>query len=236
MTLSNPFKLEKLKIKAYSDGERQSSVGTFEAMFNPETFKRTYEIVYGRGQGMGNSDQTAVYSRSEPSDLNIKLLLDGTGVHEMGVMQLVDQPTVPERVSKFLDLTFTLNGDIHQPNYLIVEWGDLSFSCRLGSAEVTYTSFDKDGRALRAELNVTFYSDVEVAKRLHQENRTSPDLTHSRVVKHGDTLALLTKEIYGSSAHYLFVAEKNELDDFRNLTPGQELLFPPLETPVQSGR
>ncbi len=78
MALTNPFKLEKLKIKAYSDVERSAEVGTFEAMFNPESFKQTYEIVYGRGQGMGSSDQTAKYTRSKPSDLNIKLLLDGT--------------------------------------------------------------------------------------------------------------------------------------------------------------
>ena len=227
MALTNPFKLEKLKIKAYSDVERSAEVGTFEAMFNPESFKQTYEIVYGRGQGLNSSDRTAVYTRSRPSDLNINLLLDGTGVHEMGILQFGAQPTVPERVREFLEITFEMNGDIHEPNYLVVEWGDLSFSCRLGSVDVTYTSFDKDGKALRAELNVTLYSDVEVEKRLRQENKTSPDLTHTRLVKSGDTLPLLTKEIYGNSIHYLFVAEHNKLDDFRNLTPGQELFFPP---------
>lgn len=228
MALSNPFKLEKLKIKAYSDIERKAEVGTFEAMFNPESFKRSYAIAYSSKQAMNSSDQTAVYTRSSPSDLNIKLLLDGTGVHEMGILQLGDQPTVPERVKEFLDLTFEMNGDIHEPNFLVVEWGDLSFSCRLGSVDVTYNSFDKDGKALRAELNVTLSSDVAPEKRLRQENKTSPDLSHTRLVKSGDTLPLLTEEIYGSSIHYLFVAEHNKLDDFRNLTPGQELLFPPL--------
>jgi len=230
VALSNPFKLEKLKIKAYSDIERSAAVGTFEAMFNPESFKRSYAIAYSSRQGMSSSDQSAAYTRSRPSDLNIKLLLDGTGVHEMGILQLGAQPTVSERVTEFLHLTFEMNGDIHEPNYLIVEWGDLSFSCRLGSVDVTYNSFDKDGKALRAELNVTLLSDVEPEKRLRQENKTSPDLTHTRLVKSGDTLPLLTKEIYGSSIHYLFVAAHNKLDDFRNLTPGQELLFPPLVT------
>lgn len=229
MVSLNSFKLEKLKVKAYSDVERNTPVGEpFEAMFNPESFKRAYAIVYGRGQGMSSSDQSSVYTRSRPSDLNIKLLLDGTGVHEMGIAQLAGQPTVQERVNAFLQLAFEMNGDIHEPNYLIVEWGDLSFSCRLGTVEVSYTSFDRDGTALRAELNVTFYSDVEVEKRLRQENRGSPDVSHTRLVKSGDTLPLLTQEIYGSSAHYLFVAAQNDLDDFRNLMPGQELRFPPL--------
>ena len=57
--------------------------------------------------------------------------------------------------------------------------------------------------------------------------------TWSGVVRHrqsGDTLPLLTKQIYGSPAAYLDVARFNGLDDFRTLTPGKEILFPPLVT------
>ena len=226
------FKLERLKIKAFSDVARGTgdSVGEFEAMFNPESFRQRYSIRYGRGQGLGASDQTAVYSRSDPSDLNLRLVLDGTGVNEIGLVQLGQPKTVPERVTEFLDLAVRMNGDIHEPNYLLVEWGDLSYSCRLRSVDVTYTSFDSDGRALRAELDATFYSDVDYERRMREENRSSPDLTHLRVVRSGDTLPLLAREIYGSSSHYLWLAERNGLDDFRNLTPGQELLFPPLDS------
>ena len=48
-------------------------------------------------------------------------------------------------------------------------------------------------------------------------------------MKSGDTLPLLCKEIYGSPEHYLRVAQANNLNNFRNLTPGQEIIFPPLE-------
>ena len=56
----------------------------------------------------------------------------------------------------------------------------------------------------------------------------SPDLTRARTVRHGDTLPLLVRQIYGSPDYYLAVARYNKLDDFRNLRPGQQLLFPPL--------
>ncbi|MCP4993485.1 MAG: hypothetical protein GY934_06830, partial [Gammaproteobacteria bacterium] len=173
------FKLEKLKIKAYSGNRRLESelVGLFEAMFNPESFKQRYEILYGRGQGLSSSDQEATFSRNRPSDLNLRLLLDGTGVHELGIMKLGQQEKVSNRVERFLDLTFRMNGKIHQPNYLLVEWGELSFSCRLGSVDINYTSFNRDGTALRAELDITLISDTEVEKRLRQDNLTSPDLT-----------------------------------------------------------
>ena len=46
----------------------------------------------------------------------------------------------------------------------------------------------------------------------------------------GVLLPLLTREIYGTEAYYLRVAQVNNLDDFRNLTPGQVLFFPPLDS------
>ena len=81
-----------------------------------------------------------------------------------------------------------MNGDIHEPNYLTVEWGDLTFSCRLESVNITYTNFERDGTPLRAELDVSLISDIEAEKRLREESMSSPDLTHSRVLRSGDTL------------------------------------------------
>jgi nucleoid-associated protein YgaU len=229
VALKNLFKLEKLKIKAYPNNKRNSAerIGTFEAMFNPTSFQQKYAIQYGKNQGFNSTNKKVNYARSKPTDLNLKLILDGTGVHEMGILRL-RQKTVSERVEQFLKLTFRMNGKIHEPNYLVVEWGDLIFSCRLGSVDISYTSFDRDGAALRAELDVNLIADVAVKKRMAIENKSSPDLTHSRIVKSGDTLPLLSKEIYGDSSYYLRVAQANNLDDFRNLQPGQEIFFPPL--------
>lgn len=232
MALLNMFKLEKLKIKAYSKRRRSATdlVGTFEAMFNPQSFSQKYEIIYGKGQGLNSTGKKVNYSRSKPSELSLKLVLDGTGVNEMGILKLKSQKTVSEQVKKFLDLTYRMNGKIHEPNFLKVEWGDLIFACRLGSADISYTSFDRNGKPLRAELDVNLLSDKDIKKRMAKENKSSPDLTHSRVVRKGDTLPLLTKEVYGTADHYLRVAQFNNLDNFRNLNSGQEIFFPPLET------
>jgi hypothetical protein len=241
MPLLDRMKLKKLTIKAYEDRKRSKPVkkgtfeGTFEAMFNPTSFSQKYEIQYGYKQAVNSTDKEAVFARSKPRELNIKLILDGTGVHEMGIFRLAGRPTVSDRVKEFIDLTFRMNGNIHEPNFLLVEWGGkedggLIFSCRLASVNVSYTSFNRDGSPLRAELDIILISDKEVKKRLREDNMKSPDLTHHRVVKSGDTLPLLAKEIYGSAGHYLRVAQVNKLDDFRNLTPGLELIFPPLES------
>jgi len=229
MELGDLFKLEKLKIMAYKDRDRQPpELGSFEAMFNPESFTQKYEILYGKNQGMDSSNKPLNYARSRPSDLSLNLILDGTGVRDMGIAQLVPQPSVSDRVKEFLKLAYDMNGDIHEPNYLVAKWGDLSFSCRLGSVDIHYMHFSRDGTPLRAGLDIKLIADEAVHDLQKTERKSSPDLWHSRVVKAGDTLPLLAKEIYGSSAYYVWVAKANDLDEFRRLTPGQRLVFPPL--------
>jgi len=48
-------------------------------------------------------------------------------------------------------------------------------------------------------------------------------------VRDGDTLPLLCERIYGDSRYYMAVARFNGLRQFRALTPGMALHFPPLE-------
>ena len=224
-------KLKKVTFKAFTTNARSGRpIGVFQAMYNPESFSQTYEIAYGKKQGFDSSGRPANYARSKPRHLQLRLIIDGSGVDSFSPG---NAQSVTQRVKSFIDLTYTMNGQIHEPNYLLVEWGGkedggLIFSCRLQSVTVNYTSFNRDGSPLRAELDVTLVSDREVQKRVRLEDKSSPDLTHMRTVKQGDTLPLLTKEIYGAATHYLHVAAYNHLDHFRELTPGQELHFPPL--------
>lgn len=229
MALAHPFKLEKLRITAFSDRERRSMVSVFEAMFNPTSFSQDYEVKYGIDQAVNSSGTEARFTLSKPQELQIDLLLDGTRVEAIGLMAPLTK-TVPERVEEFLDTAYHLNGSTHEPNFLVLAWGDgLAFSCRLKKATVAYSSFDRGGNPLRAKLTVTVVSDATAETIAATENLTSPDVTHTRVVRGGDTLPLLANEIYGSAEHYLFVARTNGLNDFRELTPGRELAFPPLE-------
>jgi hypothetical protein len=229
------FKLEKLKVKAYEKKTRQVPFKTFIAMFNPSSFKHSYQIVWGKKQGHDSSGKEVKYSISKPERLDLALLLDGTGVDQMGPSNLSGSRSVKDRVKDFLDTACRYNGKIHEPNFLVVEWGSLIFACRLESADITYTSFNRDGTPLRAELQVAFISDKEATRLAKEENKQSADLTHSRMIREGDTLPLLTNEIYGSAAYYLDVARFNGIDDFRKLASGQHLVFPPLESLLNRG-
>lgn len=230
------FKLGKLKITAYKTIKRNEEIsdGVFEVMFNPESMTQSYEILYGNSQALGTSGKPQHYASSKPADLSLSLVLDGTGTTEMGVVQFTSPQTVSKRVEHFLKVAFDINGATHKPNHLTLEWGDIKFNCCLSNLNVRYTSFDRQGKPLRADLDIKLIADEDSDDLQKKDRKSSPDLSHSRVVRAGDTLPLLAKEIYGSSTHYLWVAQANDLDEIRCLTPGQWLVFPPLPTATAS--
>lgn len=230
MGLLNLFKLEKLKIQVFTDRARSGAPGeTFEVMFNPETYSQSYENVFQKTQAVNSSGREAKYAMSKPSDLSLKLIIDGTGVSTYGITNLLGgKMDVYKKVEDFLQKTSHMDGKIHEPKFLIVAWGKLNFKCRLKSVTVNYTVFDNSGIPLRAELNTVFVSDIDNKQRLKKENKNSPDLTHWRVVQAHDTLPLMCEEIYGSPNYYIQVAKANKLNKFRDLPAGTELFFPPI--------
>jgi hypothetical protein len=231
MPLLNLFKLEKLRIEAYKDDIRKTPANParMEVMFNPTSYKQKHTITYASPgeQGMNMPARPARYGYTPPGDLSFQLVLDGTGVNSIGVAA-VGRKSVKDHIKTFRKLCLDMNGDIHEPNFLIIRWGDAEFHARLKSLDITYKLFDESGDPLRAELDVTFVSDKPAATIAREAGKRSPDLTHVRIVRSGDTLPLLCREIYGSSEYYLRVAVDNDLDDFRELVPGRRLRFAPL--------
>jgi hypothetical protein len=235
MAFPDLFKLEKLKIEAFTDSNRQSRYKTVEAMFNPSTISQRHSIRYNTMDYA--TGQVARFQTMLPSTLDVQLLFDGTGVDQIGLLTLFGKnPTVGERIAELVDACYAVDGDIHEPHYLTVTWGQFlkagpngGFRGRLSDLSINYASFDRDGSPLRAECNLSLLADDEIDRQAQGNPFFSPDLTHSRLARAGDTLPLLTAEIYGSERHVVEVARHNDLDHLRELEPGRELLFPPLE-------
>jgi hypothetical protein len=233
-------KLQKLVIRCFKDEKYKDEITDlkYTALLNPEKYSQTYKTEYKKEQASGNSSTAPKFTRSLPSDLDLEFLFDRTGVlvhygddPEAGSGDTVykDQGKgIIDDLANFKKAVFDYNGDQHKPNYLIISWGDLLFKGILTDLAIEYKLFKPDGTPLRAVAKVKFISHIEAEKRASKENNQSPDLTHFRVVKDGDTLPLMTHRIYGDSKYYLEVAEANGLTNFRSLQPGQKLFFPPL--------
>ena len=231
--------LIKLRIKAFRDERFSDEVadGEFKTLLNPENYKFKYKIEQNEEQASGTSAMAPRFNKALPEDLELQFVFDRTGV-------LVDYNSpggeghktfkdegggIIDDVEQFKKVIFDYNGDEHKPNYLIIYWGTLLFKGTLAEMDITFKLFKADGTPLRAVANAKFKGFVEDDLRVARENNSSPDLTHIRIVKEGDTLPLMTFRIYGDSKYYLEVAKVNQISNFRKLKVGQQIFFPPLE-------
>lgn len=227
--------LAKLTIQAYSDPQlsENKKVGEpFKALINPEKYALGYKTEYQSTEAVGDSAPTLQFVHSESSELEFEFLFDRSGVFPE--YQNDNQDGVEEDIRTFKKVVFQYNGDIHKPNYLKINWGTLDFNCVLLELNIEYKLFRPDGKPIRALAKTKFRSFIDEDLRVATENASSPDLTHVRTVKEGDTLPLMTHRIYGDSRYYLEVAKANKISNFRKLRVGQEIVFPPLQKPVGS--
>jgi nucleoid-associated protein YgaU len=96
------------------------------------------------------------------------------------------------------------------------------------SAQVTYKLFHSSGLPLRATINATFKQTMSAEEQAATARLQSPDLTHFRLVKAGETLPLIAQKVYGDPAMYLEIARVNNINNFRRLKEGQQLVLPPI--------
>ncbi|MEM7659762.1 MAG: peptidoglycan-binding protein, partial [Bacteroidota bacterium] len=161
---------------------------------------------------------------NDGGNLSVELFFDSTGV-----VPNKSKETVPARLQNLYDSIYKVEGEIHQPMYCTVIYGDYGFHCKLQSINVEYLLFSPDGIPLRAKAALTFTGHIDSEANQKQNHLRSPDLSRILTVRQGDTLPIMCQKIYKSPFYYLQVAEINGLTNFRELAVGSQILFPPLE-------
>jgi len=225
-------KLEKMLILAFSDSQKAESGGlaeaddSFEALINPETYTQEYKLKFSEsGQGHGSSGKQLKYEYSQPEEMVFEFLFDNTGIIDGR-----PRDSIVDELKAFKKVLVEYQGDAHEPRHFKLVWGQNSiFKGRATVVNFTYKLFKSDGTPIRAIAKVTFKSSIEEQKRAAKENKSSPDLSHRRKVKRGDSLPQLCYAIYGDPRYYIQVATINQLANFRFLQPGSELIFPPVD-------
>jgi hypothetical protein len=216
----------KIIINAYNDREMTDSqkVGSFTLPVNPEQYAQKFEVKYDAKVAPGGQGVEEKFMSSAPEELKLDFTFDGTdtiyGYVHSG-------KSVPQQIQEFKEVAYDLSGEIHQPRFLKVIGMGITFPSVLTTLDITYTLFKPDGTPLRAKISATFLNFKEVKRRVAEEGKNSPNLTHLRRVKEGDTLPLMVFGIYKDPKHYLEVAKANDLTNFRKLAAGQDIIFPP---------
>lgn len=246
-------KLVKLMITAYKDETFSEQQGQpMEALINPEGYKESFTIKYDESQAPGNQGNAPKFNKITPGEFTFRMLFDSTGVFDSidSIEETLDstlenieafKPSfqdseeettdrgVFDDIEAFKELTLNYNGATHQNNALIIAWGPLLVKCKLTKLDIDYKLFNASGYPIRAVATITCLKAISDEERRAVENRQSPDLTHIRYAKAGDTLALMAHRIYGDSKYYLEVAKANNILNFRRLKAGQKIVFPPIQ-------
>jgi hypothetical protein len=213
--------------KAAESGSIGSASDRIEALINPESYTLDYKVKTAEGQGQGTSGAQQAYGFTLPEELNFEFLFDSSGI--------IDGKPNPDGVFDDVDhlrkVLTEYRPSSHEPYHLKLVWGNLVFKGRATELSISYKLFNPDGQPIRALAKAKFKGSVEEQKRAAKEHPQSPDLTHIRQVKAGDTLPLMCLRVYGDVRYYLDVAAANGLPGFRALVPGSELVFPPLAGP-----
>lgn len=235
--LSGSGEVPKLEIQSWKDGKREGDPTeeyTFKAFINPDEFTLNYNVITtssGTNPPGEHSNPGKVLSVA-PLEITLKFYLDGTGA-------IGKKCDVPEEIKQFYKVV-GYDGANHNTRFLRIIWGSLTLlrstqyalDCILKNASLQYKLFKTDGTPLRVIITATFIEALSPEIIPLEFPKKSPDLTHVRITKEGDTLPALAYEIYGDIKYYLEIAKANGLQSFRRLEPNQKLFFPPFDRHV----
>ena len=206
-------KLQKMKLEAYDNSLMTGSpVASVEVPVNPDNYKLTKDIGHSENKEQGQKD-----------NLSFSVVFDGTGV-----IPSTNMNTVTDKVKELEKVVYNCNNKIHQPNFVRIAWGKLVFCGQLSTYSLNYTLFSSEGVPLRVKIDMAFSRAVsqEVAVKL-RENASIEEVNVE--FKEGDTVSKKCYTMYDNELVAKEVAKENDLDRFRNIEPGTQLVFPALK-------
>jgi len=213
-----------MSFQAFSDEDYQSKVGSpYTVMINPASMKRNQIIEYDSIQSEGSPIPELKYKNTPSYTWSFEIVIDCTGVVDPKKTDLLKEMKTLEK------LVYNYNGNIHRPNFVQLLWGENKpFNSVLKKMDTTYTLFKPDGTPLRAKVAFTFSQFVSQKMMNKIMGKKSPDLTHQVTVIEGDTIHSLCERIWQDPKYYVHVARFNNLNKFRKLRGGDQLVFPPI--------
>lgn len=221
--------LVKLTILPFKDADTlQTGIPAgppFIAQFNPESFSVNTEIEYAEASTPeGKDGGEAKFKSVKPRSFSFEFLMDGTGATGASIPVL-------GQIALFR-ATVGFIGEIHRPRFLVITWGSFIATCAVESFSINYKLFHPNGMPLRAVLSANFREHKSNTLVDLLMNLSSPDVMHVHDTIEGEHLAYLTNKFYKDQRYYVEVARTNELDNLREIVPGEKLVFPPIRKEV----
>lgn len=214
-------------VKARLTNASRPQADPVEVLFNPTEYSIDRGASYAEIQVPGLEVPIQQFVRGEAETLSLELFLDGTN----------QRRPVESELAKLRDFVL-VDPELHAPPVCHFAWGrvpggrssderrEARFTGIVTSMKEKYSLFDEAGNVLRARVNLTMksYRPVEVQQR--ETPPASPDRTRVRVLREGETLSQVAREVYGDPRRWRLVARTNDVDRPRFVRPGTTLRVP----------
>lgn len=218
-----PLKMKLLGFKQDPSTPKTSGADeTFEAFVNPSALKHKKGMLFNSDNRANGSVDVKQWKGFSEETLDVSLTLDGTGRNTENLQKVEDQ------VKQINKVAYDYDGSVHKPMYVVLNWKDYAFLGHIKNLETEYKVFDQEGACLMAEVHFIFTIHMDNETAAKKQNRNSPDMSHLQVMKDGDKIPLICNDIYDDPTYYIQIAELNGLTNFRDISIGKKLLFPPL--------
>jgi hypothetical protein len=210
---------------------------SYPVQFNPTElqFEKAAQIAEISIPGLDAPLQQFV--RGQAEKLSLELLFDTTE-NGMGL----NARSVTEETDRIFQL-IRVDPERHAPPVVTFRWkriaGDAlgpetadqkrdSFTGLVESVRQKFTLFSPEGIPLRATVAITLREFRPLDQQLKELKLASPDRTHSHVLRAGETLSQVAATEWGRPEEWRAIAEDNDIEDPRRLTPGAFLRIPVL--------
>ncbi|MCC8421449.1 CIS tube protein [Photorhabdus thracensis] len=214
--------LSRLTLTAFKDREGKTTVGSLQAMYNPDAIQLDYQTRYHQDESVNSASQSSRYVLSQPAGLSLILLFDAT---------MPGNNTPVEKQLATLKALCAVDASTKVPHFLKIKWGKMRwenkgyFAGRASGLSIDYTLFDRDATPLRASATLSLVADESFVIQATEQQLKSPPVTAVSVT---DMLSLPLIALGAGASlaggiDYLSLAWQNGLDNLDDFTPGQTL-------------
>ena len=216
--------------KAYLLIKFKSGDKKLSCHFNPEKYTINREIGWKPQPVIGNNVPASNFEGGGPSKVTLTLLFDTT--FEGGESTVVDvrDYTKPlwdaTRIDQDNKNTTTNKGT---PPTVVFMWGRAwTFEAVINSLSQEFILFSEEGVPIRSTvtLGLTQIKDDTAFGRQNPTSGGTPGKIYT--VREGDRLDLIAASYYKKPMLWRYIAEHNDIDNPRDLMPGQRLIIPEL--------